>query len=75
MKSIILFILAMISIPTLGVHIQDAESYENIIIPQYNYNLLIITPSEFLIELQPLIPHKESHGIRTIIVTLDKIYN
>jgi len=40
-----------------------------------SYDFVIITPSDFSRELQPLVPHKESHGIKTKIVTLDEIYN
>ncbi|HHF55456.1 MAG TPA: hypothetical protein ENL42_00885 [Thermoplasmatales archaeon] len=38
------------------------------------YDLLIIAPSEWKDELQPLKEHKEQHGIKTIIVSLDEIY-
>jgi len=38
------------------------------------YDLVIIAPSEFSDELQPLVEHKESHNITTKIVTLDEIY-
>ncbi len=40
-----------------------------------NYDLLILCPSEFEEALYPLKVHKEEHGIKTIIVTLDKIYS
>lgn len=39
------------------------------------YNLLIITPTEFSNELQPFVIHKEQHGIITKIVTLEDIYS
>ena len=38
------------------------------------YDFLIISPSEWKDELQPLKEHKERHGIKTIIVGLDEIY-
>ncbi len=38
------------------------------------YDLIIISPSEFLDALQPLIQHKENHGLKTKLVTLDEIY-
>ncbi|RLF47942.1 MAG: peptidase C25 [Thermoplasmata archaeon] len=38
------------------------------------YDLLIIAPAEFREDLQPLAEHKESYGLKTIIVTLDEIY-
>ena len=31
------------------------------------YDLVIITPKCFISDLQPLVEHKESHGIKTII--------
>ena len=39
------------------------------------YDLLIITPDDWMADLQPLKEHKESHGIKTIIVGLDEIYS
>jgi len=39
------------------------------------YDLLIISPSEFSDALQPLVEHKENHGIKTKLVTLNEIYN
>jgi len=38
------------------------------------YDLLIIAPRDFSSELQSFVSHKESHGIRTILVDLDEIY-
>jgi hypothetical protein len=37
------------------------------------YELLIITPEEFTIQLQPLVDHKNDIGISTIMVTLNDI--
>jgi len=39
------------------------------------YDLLIVTPAQFSDALQPLVDHKNSHGISTMLVTLDEIYN
>ncbi|MEA2053578.1 MAG: C25 family cysteine peptidase [Candidatus Thermoplasmatota archaeon] len=39
------------------------------------YDLLIVAPSEFSDELQPLMEHKESYDMKTILVSLDEIYN
>jgi hypothetical protein len=39
------------------------------------YDFIIITPIDFSNELQPLLEHKEIHGIVTKIITLDDIYN
>jgi len=38
------------------------------------YDFVIITPSEFSDDLQPLVDHKNSYGIETNLVTLDSIY-
>lgn len=38
------------------------------------YDLLIITPEQFEETLQPLVCHKNKHGIRTKVVTLDDVY-
>ena len=39
------------------------------------YDLVIITPSEFSNELQPLMEHKNSHGVNTTLKTIEDIYN
>ncbi len=39
------------------------------------YDLIIITPTDFLTELQPLVTHKQSVNISAKIVLLDEIYN
>jgi hypothetical protein len=39
------------------------------------YNLVIISPSEFSNELQPLINHKISMGVNTILKTTEEIYS
>ena len=39
------------------------------------YDLLIVTPSQFSDALQPLVDHKNNHGVSTMLVTLDEIYN
>ena len=40
-----------------------------------NYDFLIITPENFSTELDSLRIHKESHGIKTQVVTLNEIYD
>ncbi len=39
------------------------------------YDLLIITPLIFKDELKPLVYHKEKNGMKTILITLEEIYN
>jgi len=40
----------------------------------HNYDLVIITPSEFYSNLQSLVDHKNSYEIETNLVTLEEIY-
>ena len=37
-----------------------------------NYDLLIIAPSDWLADLQPFVEHKEMHGIRTKLVSIQQ---
>jgi hypothetical protein len=39
------------------------------------YSLVVISPSEFSDPLQPLVEHKNTRNVPTILVTLDEIYN
>jgi len=39
------------------------------------YDLLIIAPQKFSAGLQPLIDHKNSHGVKTILKTTEEIYS
>jgi len=39
------------------------------------FDLLIITPAQFKKELEPLVDHKNNHGMSTTLVTLAKIYD
>ena len=39
------------------------------------YDLLIITPQKFSADLQPLVTHKNSHGVETILKTTEEIYS
>lgn len=39
------------------------------------YDLLVITPSDFESLLQPLVDHKNSHGMKTYLITLEELYS
>jgi hypothetical protein len=39
------------------------------------YQLVIIAPSEFSEQLQPLVTHKNNYNVSTILVTLDDVYS
>jgi len=43
--------------------------------PFETYDLLIISPDLFMNEIQPLIDHKNEHGVETVMKTLDEIYD
>lgn len=45
------------------------------IVFQDEYDMVIVTPSEFYEKLQPLVDYKNDSGVITKIVTLDEIYN
>jgi len=40
-----------------------------------DYDLLILTPSQFRTALQPLVNHKNNFGFKTILVELSEVYN
>jgi hypothetical protein len=66
----IMVCILLISIPTVSSFITSETVYLS-----DNYNFLVVTPIQFTKELQPLISHKNTRGISTILVTLDEIYN
>ncbi len=47
----------------------------NVVTFEDEYDLLIVAPEDFSEKLQPLIEHKNSHGVRTILKTTEEIYN
>ncbi len=58
-------------------HIDVDVAYEPPATPMLtadDYDLLIITPQAFTDALQPLVQHKEDHGLATRLVTLDEVY-
>jgi len=58
-------------------HIDVDVAYEPPAAPMLtadDYDLLIITPETFTDALQPLVQHKEDHGLGTRLVTLDEVY-
>jgi len=77
MKKVILFciivLLLMSGINVIATGQQSPLKYNTSL--DDHYDLLIITPTNFIDELIPLKNHKEQHELPTIIVTLDDIYN
>lgn len=55
--------------------ISGISSLASIVHIDENYDLIIITPTSFSDDLQPLIEHKEQHAVATKSVTLEEIYN
>jgi hypothetical protein len=51
------------------------EPSSNIFPTSSEYDLVIIAPSQFQANLQPLIEHKNSYGINTILKTTEEIYD
>jgi hypothetical protein len=49
------------------------KPYDPIVFPD-EYDLVVIAPAEFEQVLQPLIDHKNNHGMKTFFVTLEEIY-
>jgi hypothetical protein len=48
---------------------------ENTVFTADEYNLVIIAPESFSSTLQPLVDHKNSHGIQTLLKTTESIYS
>jgi len=63
---------------SVSISIQYKTTNEPTALPTHsdeNYDLLILTPSDFQSNLEPLALHKENRNISTKIVTLDQIYS
>jgi hypothetical protein len=50
------------------------EPLQPIVFPD-EYDLVIIAPSKFSDEIQPLVNHKNNYGVNTILKTTEEIYN
>ena len=50
------------------------EPSNNILIDNNKFDLLIISPKEYSKNLQPLVNHKEKQNIKTILTTVEEIY-
>ncbi len=58
-------------------NVEIVVDYEkgNLNIAGDGYDLLIIAPPKFKDALQPLVEHKEAHGVSTLLMTTDEIYS
>ena len=61
-------------IPTITVNISYKEPEEPILQDNDIYDLLIVAPSPFNRNLQPLVNHKEKFGVRTKLVSTKDVY-
>jgi len=59
----------------IAINISYMEPEEPLLDERSIYDLLIIAPSRFTKYLDPLVNHKNDHGISTTLVTLAKIYD
>lgn len=62
-------------IRSITVNISYQEPEEPIIQEEEKQDLLILAPSNFLKDLQPLVYFKENHGVKTEIHSLEDVYN
>ena len=60
-------------ISSITVNVTYQEPEQPILTGVNVYDLLVITPSEFKKHLQPLVCHKNHHGVKTKMVTLDEV--
>ena len=51
------------------------EPSQSIIHFSDEYDLVVIAPSEFTASMQPLIQHKNTHGLTTTLITTEEIYD
>ena len=61
-------------ISSINVTINYQEPEEPLIQEIYRRDLLIIAPQSFIRYLQPLVTFKENHGVKTEIISVEKIY-
>ena len=57
------------------VNISYTPPEENLFSTTSTYDLVVIAPSKFEDALQPLIDHKNNHGVKTVLKTTEEIYD
>jgi hypothetical protein len=62
-------------INSININVSYIEPEEPIITEQYKSDLLIISPTNFIKHLEPLVCFKEHHNIKTELYSLEEIYN
>jgi len=79
--AIVVTFLSLTIAPTMGAVNQkiyknlDDQHKKPIITSCQIFDLLIITPAQFKKELEPLVDHKNNHGMSTTLVTLTELYD
>ena len=77
--SALLLVLILISPLNLGLKSPDQTLFSTSNAPEQvtieSYNLLIITPTDFVDSLQDLVSHKNRFGMKTKLVTLSEVYD
>jgi hypothetical protein len=76
-KIIVVLVLELFIISSLGVNAFTEFNQESLIKSTFNdeYDMVIITPSIFSSNLQPLIEHKTERNVNTILKTIEDIYH
>jgi hypothetical protein len=57
------------------INIQYQEPKKPLLTPEDEYDMVVIAPSMFLDDLQPLIDHKNKIGVKSFLKTTEEIYN
>jgi hypothetical protein len=56
-------------------YVNQPKNTSGIFMDLQQFDLLILSPNEFIDELQPLVEHKEKNGVSTKLETLSKVYD
>jgi hypothetical protein len=60
---------------SITIEVSYKEPTQQLTFNENGYNLIILAPTVFLDELEPLVTHKNNEGMSAILVSLDDIYN
>ena len=60
---------------SMTIDIRYTEPTQQLTLEEAAYSLIVLAPTEFTDELEPLVAHKNNLGLSTILVSLDDIYN
>lgn len=75
MRKIITFlIIGILAIGGIGVGAFSIKKTNTLSISSEDYDMVIIAPNKFSASIQPLIDHKNNHGVKTFLKTTEEIY-